>query len=68
MSFSLGVDTGGTYTDAALLDAANGRVICYAKALTTYDDLSRGVRQALAAGGPTVIEVPLALLGPTDMT
>lgn len=47
MSFSLGVDTGGTYTDAALLDQKDGRVICFAKALTTYEDLSRGVVQAL---------------------
>ena len=47
MSISLGVDTGGTYTDAALLDQKSGRVLAFAKALTTYDDLARGVGQAL---------------------
>ena len=31
-------------------------------------ELTAAVRQALGAGGPTVIEVPLALLGPTDVT
>ncbi|MFH1920789.1 MAG: thiamine pyrophosphate-binding protein [Planctomycetota bacterium] len=30
-------------------------------------DLTAAVRQALAAGEPTLIEVPLALLGPTDL-
>ncbi len=47
MSFSLGVDTGGTYTDAALLDQKSGRVVSLTKALTTYEDLSKGVGQAL---------------------
>jgi acetolactate synthase-1/2/3 large subunit len=32
----------------------------------TPDELTAAARQALAAAGPTVIEVPLALLGPTD--
>ena len=27
MSLVIGLDTGGTYTDAALLDATNGRVL-----------------------------------------
>lgn len=32
------------------------------------DQLTAATREALAAGRPTVIEVPLALLGPTDLT
>jgi acetolactate synthase-1/2/3 large subunit len=32
------------------------------------DELTSATRQALAARQPTVIEVPLALLGPTDVT
>ena len=31
-------------------------------------DLTAATREALASGRPTVIEVPLALLGPTDLT
>lgn len=31
-------------------------------------DLTAATPQALASGRPTVIEVPLALLGPTDVT
>ncbi|HUS54394.1 MAG TPA: hydantoinase/oxoprolinase family protein [Thermohalobaculum sp.] len=50
----LGVDTGGTYTDAVLLDEAlidQGPVafIAKAKRLTTRDDLSRGIGAAIDA-------------------
>ncbi|MFQ5566062.1 MAG: hydantoinase/oxoprolinase N-terminal domain-containing protein [Paracoccaceae bacterium] len=50
----LGVDTGGTYTDAVLLDEAlvddgPASVIAKAKRLTTRDDLSRGIGAAIDA-------------------
>lgn len=45
----LGVDTGGTYTDAALVDHETGRVLDGAKALTTRHDLSIGIRRAIEA-------------------
>jgi len=45
----LGIDTGGTYTDAALIDHDSGAVIAAAKALTTYQDLALGIEQAIAA-------------------
>ncbi len=48
-SLLLGVDTGGTYTDAVLLDAQSRAVIASAKALTTRADLAVGVSNALAA-------------------
>ena len=48
MSLVIGLDTGGTYTDAALLDAANGRVLATGKALTTREDLSIGLGGAIA--------------------
>ena len=38
MSFILGVDTGGTYTDAVILENEE-RIIAFAKALTTHSDL-----------------------------
>src|SRR5690606_28837445 len=43
---SLGVDTGGTYTDAVLYDEQRG-VIAKAKALTTRHDLAHGIAAAL---------------------
>ena len=45
----LGVDTGGTYTDAVVLDADTHRVLSSAKALTTRHDLAEGVSNAMAA-------------------
>ena len=48
MSLVIGLDTGGTYTDAALLDAASGRVLATGKALTTREDLSIGLGGAIA--------------------
>src|ERR1700675_3061989 len=43
----LGLDTGGTFTDAVLL--ADGRVIATAKALTTPWNLANGIAQAIRA-------------------
>jgi len=43
----LGFDTGGTYTDAVLVDLENGKVIGKRKALTTRDDLSIGIRNSV---------------------
>ena len=44
----IGLDTGGTYTDAVALDSAR-RVIASAKALTTHWDLSIGLGGAMRA-------------------
>jgi N-methylhydantoinase A/oxoprolinase/acetone carboxylase beta subunit len=43
----IGIDTGGTYTDAVLLDKNSGQVVMKAKALTTPHDLSLGIAQAI---------------------
>ena len=48
MGLLLGIDTGGTYTDAALVDE-HIRVIASAKALTTKHDLAIGIREAMGA-------------------
>jgi N-methylhydantoinase A/oxoprolinase/acetone carboxylase beta subunit len=45
MSLLLGIDTGGTYTDAVIFDESDG-VIATAKALTTRHDLSIGISGA----------------------
>ena len=47
MSLVLGLDTGGTFTDAALLDKQSRTVLATAKALTTQADLSVGVGKAI---------------------
>ncbi|GIS12786.1 MAG: hypothetical protein CM15mP115_19370 [Alphaproteobacteria bacterium] len=49
MTLVIGLDTGGTYTDAALLDTATGTVRATGKSLTTRDDLSIGVGGAIRA-------------------
>ncbi len=68
----LGVDTGGTYTDAVILDAGATRVLGSAKALTTRADLAVGiggaVDAALAAAGVAASEVGLVSLSTTLAT
>lgn len=46
MSLSLGIDTGGTYTDAVVYSSATETVLSKAKALTTRHDLSIGIAEA----------------------
>jgi N-methylhydantoinase A/oxoprolinase/acetone carboxylase beta subunit len=46
-NYGLGIDTGGTYTDAAVLDMETGTVLCSAKSLTTRNDLSVGIGNAI---------------------
>ena len=49
MAYLLGVDTGGTYTDAVILDEAADAVIGKAKSLTTRADLALGIGRAVDA-------------------
>ncbi|MGI6005962.1 MAG: hydantoinase/oxoprolinase family protein [Ruminococcus sp.] len=44
MAYILGIDTGGTFTDGVLVDPADRRVHSTAKAFTTREDLSVGIR------------------------
>ena len=46
MGYQLGLDTGGTYTDAVLLDA-NQQVLASGKSLTTHDNLVLGLRNVV---------------------
>jgi N-methylhydantoinase A/oxoprolinase/acetone carboxylase beta subunit len=43
----IGIDTGGTYTDAVIYNFTEKKVIGAAKALTTRQDLSLGILEAL---------------------
>ncbi len=43
----LGIDTGGTFTDAVLLDLDSNGIIAKGKSPTTYDDLAEGISSAI---------------------
>ncbi len=72
MAFLLGVDTGGTYTDAVVLDEAADSVVATAKSLTTKGDLSLGIGRAidaaLAQAGVPPGEIALVSLSTTLAT
>ena len=72
MAYFLGVDTGGTYTDAVIVDEAADRVIGSAKALTTRGDLALGIGRAvdaaLAGAGVAASDVALVSLSTTLAT
>ncbi|MFY9213058.1 MAG: hydantoinase/oxoprolinase family protein [Aestuariivita sp.] len=71
MAVLLGVDTGGTYTDAVLIRDET-EVLASAKALTTRHDLAVGigeaVRAVLAASGVAGHEIGMAALSTTLAT
>ncbi len=46
-SLIIGIDTGGTYTDAVVIDALCHKILATAKAITTKGDLAIGVGEAL---------------------
>lgn len=65
MALLLGIDTGGTFTDAAILDDSlprAGQVIASAKAMTTHDDLVVGVATAISAALDSVCELRPAMI------
>jgi N-methylhydantoinase A/oxoprolinase/acetone carboxylase beta subunit len=73
--FVIGIDTGGTYTDAVILDENAERssgVIASAKALTTKGDLSIGVgealRDVLCRSGITASQIGLLTVSTTLAT
>lgn len=47
MRLSIGIDTGGTYTDAVLYDFESKTILHSSKSLTTKDDLAVGIGGAL---------------------
>ena len=47
MKIAIGIDTGGTCTDAVAYDYGEGRVLAKGKTLTTREDLSVGIAKAL---------------------
>ena len=47
MPLGLGVDTGGTFTDAAIVDMDSKKILAKAKSPTTYQDLAIGILGAI---------------------
>ena len=47
LTLVLGIDTGGTFTDAVLLEQATGEVRRKAKAMTTRADLRAGIAESI---------------------
>lgn len=72
MAKLLGVDTGGTYTDAVVFDDETGAVVARAKSLTTHSDLAQGVAAAMDAAirdaGVAPGEIALASMSTTLAT
>ena len=54
--YGLGFDTGGTYTDAVIIDLENGEIKCCAKSLTTRNDLSLGIAGAIRGFDPSLFQ------------
>jgi N-methylhydantoinase A len=71
MSYRLGIDIGGTFTDFAMIDDATGQISIH-KALTTPDDPSRavleGVTVILARDGVRMEQLSAIIHGSTLVT
>ena len=65
--YVVGIDTGGTYTDAVLLDYHSRDVVAFSKTQTTRNNLARGIAKALkdlhieAAGNVRLVGVSSTL-------
>ncbi|MBN2439161.1 MAG: hydantoinase/oxoprolinase family protein [Deltaproteobacteria bacterium] len=73
MTIALGIDTGGTYTDAVLVKYDSGQILCAAKVLTTHHDLAIGIGGAIDAAfaqseAPMAGDVDLVALSTTLAT
>nr|WP_048102856.1 hydantoinase/oxoprolinase family protein [Methanosarcina barkeri] len=47
MQYSMGIDAGGTYTDSIIIRDSDGKVMDSNKALTTYPDLLKGIKNSI---------------------
>lgn len=60
----IAVDIGGTFTDLAAFDETTGRLM-FGKALSTHDDLPRGIQNTLDGAGVLCSQASLFLHGST---
>ncbi len=63
MPVLLGIDTGGTYTDAVLYDEDTKSITASAKSLTTHHDLAVGIRAAATAVLASLDGAEIVLVG-----
>lgn len=63
MTFNIGIDTGGTYTDAVVVDTAAQVVVASAKSETSGGDLSIGIKASLQR----VLDESAERLAPSDV-
>lgn len=56
MQYSLGIDAGGTYTDAVIIRDSDGIIVDSNKALTTYPDLHPGIKNVLDSLNPDYLK------------
>lgn len=70
--FVIGIDTGGTYTDAVVLDATTDRVLACSKVPTTPHDpalaIGRGLEDVLTASGVEPEQIGLVTVSTTLAT
>ena len=71
-TLGLGIDTGGTFTDAVIIDMATMEILAKAKSPTTYEDLTVGLLGAvdgvIASGRFSVEEIEMVGLSTTLAT
>ena len=71
-SYVIGIDTGGTYTDAVVLDRRTGRVLAGAKVPTTAHDpalaIGRGLEEVLTRSAVTPERIELITVSTTLAT
>ena len=69
MKIGLGMDTGGTYTDAVIMDLESGEILDKAKSMTTREDLCIGIRNAIGSLDPEYVrQVNIVTLSSTLAT
>ncbi|MCL2141293.1 MAG: hydantoinase/oxoprolinase family protein [Methanimicrococcus sp.] len=69
MVYNMGIDAGGTYTDAAIIRESDGVVVASSKAFTTYPDPIGGIKDVLCLFEPALLkEVTVVSLSTTLST
>ncbi|MCQ1536477.1 hydantoinase/oxoprolinase family protein [Methanosarcina sp. KYL-1] len=69
MKLGLGIDTGGTYTDAVIMDLSDGGILDSYKTLTTHSNLVEGIENVIAGLKPEYLkEIKLVSVSTTLST
>jgi N-methylhydantoinase A/oxoprolinase/acetone carboxylase beta subunit len=67
MRLALGIDTGGTYTDAVIYDQENNEILCSHKALTTHRNLAIGIDHAISGVLKAKMRNDMPMYATTDL-